>query len=191
LATAAVPALSSACARESGHTVASNAINSPSANMRPEETSHMVRRLEGIENVLAAELGFAPQLADEIILVALELSLRELPLVVNLPFEQALRLGAQVVAMGAVAVSLAPPRGMLARPGMESGTGRVELLAGRLFGPGLFPQALLAVRDAARAGIPIIGGCGVYSQADAAAMLEAGALAAQVDAALWRGDFGS
>jgi dihydroorotate dehydrogenase (NAD+) catalytic subunit len=157
---------------------------------RPEETAQMVRRLEAIENVLAAELGFAPQLADEIILVALELSLSELPLIVNLPFEQALRLGARIVAMGAVAVSLAAPRGMLARSGTASGAGRGELLAGRLFGPGLFPQALLAVRDAARAGIPIIGGCGVYSQADAAAMLEAGALAVQVDTALWRGDFG-
>jgi dihydroorotate dehydrogenase (NAD+) catalytic subunit len=157
---------------------------------RPEETSHMVRRLEGVENVLAAELGFAPQLADEIILVGLEMSLSELPLIVSLPFEQALRLGAQIVALGAVAVSLAAPRGLLSRSGSESETGPEQWLAGRLFGPGLFPQALLTARDAARAGIPIIGGCGVYSSADAAAMLEAGALAVQVDTALWRGDFG-
>lgn len=158
---------------------------------RPEETAHMVRRLEGLENVLAAELGFAPQLADEIILVALEMSLSELPLIVSLPFEQTLRLGAQIVAMGAAAVSLAAPRGMLPRSGGESGAGQREMLAGRLFGPALFPQALLTVRDAVRAGIPVIGGCGVYSQTDAAAMLEAGSLAVQVDTALWRGDFGA
>lgn len=158
---------------------------------RPEETARMVRSLEGVENVLAAELGFAPQLADEIILLALEMSLSELPLIVSLPFEQTLRLGAQIVALGAAAVSLAAPRGMLPRSGGESGAGRVEMLAGRLFGPGLFPQALLTVRDAVRAGIPIIGGCGVYAQTDAGAMLEAGALAVQVDTALWRGDFGA
>lgn len=158
---------------------------------RPEETAHMVRRLEGIENVLAAELGFAPQLADEIILVALEMALGELPLIVSLPFEQTLRLGAQIVAMGASAVSLGAPRGLLPRSGRVGDAGNGELLAGRLFGPGLFPQALLTVRDAARAGIPVIGGCGVYSETDAAAMLEAGALAVQVDTALWRGNFSS
>jgi dihydroorotate dehydrogenase len=156
---------------------------------RPEETAHMVRRLEGVDNVLAAELGFAPQLTDEIIMVALELSQGELPLIVSLPFEQALRLGARVVEMGAAAVGLAAPRGMLPPSGGEGRAGPEELLTGRLFGPGLFPQALLTVRDAARAGIPVIGGCGVYSQADATVMLQAGAFAVQVDASIWRGDF--
>jgi dihydroorotate dehydrogenase len=32
---------------------------------RPEETSHMVQMLEGIENVMAVELGFAPLLAND------------------------------------------------------------------------------------------------------------------------------
>jgi len=168
---------------------------------RPEETAHMVRRLEGLESVMAAELGFAPQLADEIILVALEMSLGELPLIVSLSFEQALRLGAQAVAMGAAAVSLGAPRGLLPPSGDRHALAEAEndkggiasekgaVIAGRLFGPGLLPQALLTVRDAARAGIPIIGGCGVYSAADASAMLEVGALAVQLDSALWRGDF--
>jgi dihydroorotate dehydrogenase len=144
---------------------------------RPEETLRMVRQLENVENVMAVELGFAPLLADDIILLAVEMSAGELPLIVNLPWEQVLRLGPQVLAAGAEAVSLAAPRGM------------VEQVTGRLFGPALLAQSMLLVREAARAGIPLIGGCGVYSKENASAMLAAGALAVQVDAVLWRGDF--
>ncbi len=149
---------------------------------RPEETQRMVRQLENVENVMAAELGFAPLLADDIILLAVEMSAGELPLIVHLPWEQVLRLGPQVLAAGAEAVSLAAPRGALAaRDG--------RLVSGRLFGPALFAQSLLLVSEATRAGIPLIGGCGVYSKENVSAMLAAGALAVQVDTALWRGDF--
>lgn len=144
---------------------------------RPEETARMVRMLESVENVAAVELGFAPLLADDILLMAVELSAGELPLIVNLPWEQVLRLGPRTVAGGAEAVSLAPPRGL------------VEGVSGRLFGPALFAQSLLVAREAVRAGIPLIGGCGVYSRENASAMLEVGVLAVQVDAVLWRGDF--
>jgi dihydroorotate dehydrogenase (NAD+) catalytic subunit len=166
---------------------------------RPDETSSMVRMLEGVENVVAAELGFAPLLADDIVLVALEMSLGELPLIVNLPFEQVLTLGPRCMDAGAAAVSLAAPRGMLpplsslhfertsAQNGGIEGGGRQ--VTGRLFGPALFAQSLLVVNNAVRAGIPVIGGCGVYSKENASAMLAAGALAVQVDTVLWRGDF--
>lgn len=156
----------------------------------------MVRALEPAENVLAAELGFAPQLSDEIILLALEMSLGELPLIVSLPFEQVLRLGARLIQMGAAAISIAGPRGMLPLPHPPSSGDttplpghKPELVSGRLFGPAFFAQSLLLVRDAARAGIPIIGSAGVYSARDVDVMLAAGALAVQVDTALWRGDF--
>ncbi len=144
---------------------------------RPEETQRMVRQLENTENVMAVELGFAPLLADDIIVLAVEMSAGELPLIVNLPWEQVLRLGARVLAAGAEAISLAAPRGLL------SGT------TGRLFGPALLAQSLLLTREAARSGIPVIGGCGVYSQESLDAMLSAGALAVQVDAVLWRDGF--
>ena len=147
---------------------------------RPDETQRMVHQLESVENIMAVELGFAPLLADDIILLAVELAASEIPIIVNLPWEQVLRLGPQVLAAGAEAVSLAAPRGAL--PADNGGT-----LTGRLFGPALFAQALLLTREAVRAGIPLIGGGGVYSKENASAMLEAGALAVQVDAALWRG----
>ena len=144
---------------------------------RPEETRDMVRALEGLENIAAVELGFAPLLADDIILLACEMSRGELPLIVCLPPEVVLRLGPSVLSQGAAAISFAAPRGTLSSKG--------KIVAGRLFGPSLFPQTLDIVSTAARVGIPTIAGGGVYSSDDANAMLAAGAIAVQFDAQLW------
>ena len=144
---------------------------------RPDETEQMVQALEGVENILAAELGFAPLLAPDIIALAVELCRGELPLIVSLPAEQVLGLGPRLIQLGAAAISLSPPRGTLPRNG--------ELVSGRLFGPSLFPKALEAIHSAARLGLPLIGSGGVCSQVDMDAMLKAGALAVQVDSALW------
>jgi dihydroorotate dehydrogenase (NAD+) catalytic subunit len=158
---------------------------------RPEETAAMVRRLEGLDGVMAAELGFAPQLADELILLAADMSLGELPLIASLPFEQVLRLGPRLIDMGVQAVSLAAPRGLLRLPAAGTSAHGIELVTGRLLGPALFAQSLLIVRDAVRARLPVIAGCGVYSQSEIEAMLQVGALAVQLDSTLWRGDFDS
>jgi len=161
---------------------------------RPEETARMVRRLESVENVIAAELGFAPQLTDEIIYYAVEMAVGELPLIVNLPFEQVLRVGPRVIQLGAAAVSLSAPRGMLSltpNPFAQHPDGapseKGEQVTGRLYGLALFAQSLLATRDAVRAAVPMIGGGGVYSKENANALLQAGALAVQFDSVLWRG----
>ena len=45
---------------------------------RPEETQRMVRMLEGIDNVMAVELGFAPLLSNDIILLNLEMCVGDL-----------------------------------------------------------------------------------------------------------------
>jgi len=148
---------------------------------RPDESMRMVQSLEGLENIAAVELGFAPLLADDIILLTIEMSLGELPLIVSLPVEQVLSLGPRAVQQGAAAISLAAPRGLIP---LETG----EQVTGRLSGAGLFPQSLLTVRDAARAGIPVIGAGGVGSKENADAMLSVGALAVQIDASLWKGD---
>ncbi len=149
---------------------------------RPEETARMVQKLEGVENVAAVELGFAPHLAADIILIALEMSLGELPLIVSLAWEQVLSLGPRVMQAGAIAISLSAPRGALPAPLTQSG-----VVTGRLYGPALFPQALDVVQNAVKLGLPVIGAGGVYSKENASAMLAAGALAVQVDSALWRG----
>ncbi len=155
---------------------------------RPEETQQMARMLESHENVMAAELGFAPLLADDIILLTLEMCLGELPLIFSLPVEQALSLGPRLMQEGAQAISVAAPRGSTLTPN-PSPTGREGLITGRLFGPSLFPQTLHVVESAAKLGIPIIGAGGVWTKENADAMLSVGALAVQVDAALWNPAF--
>ncbi len=144
---------------------------------RPGETKQMVQAVEGMENVLAVELGFAPLLAPDIIALAVEMCRGELPLIVSLPAEQIMDLGPRLIELGAAALSLSAPRGALPKDG--------GLVTGRLFGPALYPKSLETIHLAGRLGLPVIGAGGVSSQADAGAMLAAGALAVQVDSALW------
>ena len=144
---------------------------------RPEESKRMVQTLEGIENVMAVELGFAPMLADDIIRLTLEMCLGELPLVFSLSVEQVLSLGPRLVQDGAAAISISAPRGALTRDG--------QLINGRIHGPSLFPRSLEIVHSASKVGIPIIGGGGVWGDEDVADMLAAGAMAVQIGTALW------
>src|SRR5512133_3306882 len=147
---------------------------------RPEETQRMVHTLETQENVMAAELGFAPLLANDIILLTLEMCLSELPLIFSLPVEQVLSLGPRLIQEGAQAISIAAPRGALPlTPNLS------PLITGRLYGPSLFPQTLETVYSAAKIELPIIGAGGVWTKEDVEAMLSVGALAVQVDAVLW------
>jgi dihydroorotate dehydrogenase (NAD+) catalytic subunit len=155
----------------------------------PEATARMVELLERVENIMAAELGFAPLLADDIILTSLEMAMGELPLIVSLPAEQAIILGPRIIETGAVAVSLSAPRGSLSIQPDPSSAGSEELIAGRLYGPGLFPQSLETVHRLAGMGVPVIGGGGVYTQEQVEIMKQAGAMAVQLDAILWRGGF--
>jgi dihydroorotate dehydrogenase len=152
---------------------------------RPEETKQMVESLEGRENVTAVELGFAPLLADDIIVLAIEMCQGELPLIVSLGAQQILSLGPRALETGAAALSLATPRGMLAVPHNPASESSPELISGRLFGPAQFPKSLETVYAAARLGLPIYGAGGVYSKENAEAMIAAGALGVQMDAGLW------
>jgi dihydroorotate dehydrogenase (NAD+) catalytic subunit len=156
---------------------------------RPEETARMVEALEGMESILAVELGFAPLLSDEIILTSLKMARGEIPLIISLPPEQAVSLGPRLVESGAAAISLSAPRGLLAAKDEASSTNTGDLVAGRLYGPGLFPRSLEIVRRLAGAGVPVIGAGGIFKEEQVVAMMKAGALAVQLDAVLWLGDF--
>jgi dihydroorotate dehydrogenase len=115
-------------------------------------------------------------------LLTLEMCLGELPLIFSVPMEQVLGLGPRLMQEGAQAVSISPPRG-------SHVAGQKSIVSGRLYGPSLFPHSLDTVGNAARLGIPIIGAGGVWSKENAEAMISAGALAVQVDAALWNPAF--
>jgi dihydroorotate dehydrogenase (NAD+) catalytic subunit len=147
---------------------------------RPEETKQMVQTLESVDNIMAVELGFAPLLSNDILLLTLEMCIGELPLIFCLPTEQILSLGPRLIDAGADVISIAAPRGALTAIGGE-------LIEGRLFGPSLLPQSLEMVHAAAELGLPIIGAGGLYSKQNAEMMISVGALAVQMDAILWRG----
>lgn len=145
---------------------------------RPEETQQMVRQLENIENVMAVQLGFAPLLSDDIILLNLEMCLGELPLIFALPHEQVLSLGVKLIQEGASAISISSPRGTMYDEDKN-------IITGRMYGKSLFPRSLDIVRSAGMIGLPMIGAGGVWDDADVEAILSAGAMAVETDIRLW------
>lgn len=154
-----------------------------------ETLATMVTQLETVEGVAAIELGVPPEAEAELVQRLIEACLGELPLVVRLPLDRAVSLADELAESGLgealAAVSLAPPRGAL--PASASNL-EWEWAVGRLYGPALFPHALAAVRAVRRIGLPVIGGCGIYTSPQVHAMLGCGAIGVQLDSVLWRGD---
>jgi dihydroorotate dehydrogenase (NAD+) catalytic subunit len=145
-----------------------------------EELSQMAKHLEGRDGVAGLEVGL-PANADEFSVQALtRAACGELAVIVRLPLDAPGELAEAAVAAGAAAVSLGPPRGALLNS-------QGEIVSGRLYGPALFPLALQAVKRLTTLGLTVIGSGGIYSQRDVDVMLAAGAVAVQLDAALWRG----
>lgn len=144
------------------------------------ECETMLRMLEGRAGVAGVEVGLAAEVDWREAQAMTAAAIGELPVILRLPLERALELANPVMEAGASAVSLGPPRGAL--PTKEGG-----IVSGRIYGPGVFPLALQMVKSLARMGVPVIGAGGVYQPGDGEAMLAAGAIAVQIDVALWRG----
>ena len=144
----------------------------------PEELAAMVRRLETVEGVMGIEVGWPPDCQPDLARAIVAAAQGELPVVARLPFEQAAQLVKSVEGTSFAAISLGPPRGSL--PNSLGG-----LVHGRLYGPALFPRALNLVHELVQLGMKVIAAGGVYHPNEAQAMLDAGALAVQFDAALW------
>jgi dihydroorotate dehydrogenase (NAD+) catalytic subunit len=147
----------------------------------PPEAQQMVQRLEGVEGVMALELGLPPGVRGEEARALIEAAYGELPLVVSLPLTLASEPWvAALPEWGVSALTLTGPRGILLT---DSG----RPVSGRLMGPALLPQMLAAVQSVRRLGLQIIAGAGVYRRQDAQALRDAGAWAVQIDSVLWRG----
>jgi dihydroorotate dehydrogenase (NAD+) catalytic subunit len=147
----------------------------------PEEIQQMVRRLEGREGVMAVELGLPADIRAEAALALIEAAYGELPLIVQLPLTSVNETWvSSLVGTHVSALSLGAPRGTLL-----DDAGRP--VSGRLYGPALFPFTLSAVQTLRKLGLPTIAGPGVYRHQDAQALLNAGALAVQLDTVLWHG----
>ncbi len=154
----------------------------------PQEIERMVRALESQESVSAIELGIAPETEPEQALSLTRAAVGELPLVVNFPLTAAAESWIdKLTGLGASAVSLGAPRGLLPAVRNPGAVGMpvAGMLAGRLYGPAILPLTLAAVRSLRRQPLPVIAGGGVYRKADGEALLAAGAVAVQLDSVLW------
>lgn len=149
---------------------------------RGEEVFEITRRLETLENLAALELGMPPEASPALAAEMVSAALSEHPVIARLPLEHAEELVSVVIDSGAAAISLGAPRGAL--PGASG-----KIIKGRLYGPSVFPLALETLQRLLRLGSPVIAGGGVYGPLQAEAMLQAGAVAVQLDAVLWRGGF--
>ena len=145
-----------------------------------EELAKMARRLETVEGVSGLEVGVVSDASAEMVVALTQAASGELPVITQLSMERSIELASAAIQAGAVAVSLAPPRGII--PAQDG-----ELVQGRLYGPAILPLALRMVHELTQLGIPTIGAGGIYTQKHKKAMLTAGALAVQLDGLLWRG----
>jgi dihydroorotate dehydrogenase len=148
----------------------------------PREMQKMVVKLEVVENVIGVELGFPAEISAEEVGEVLSASTGELELIARVALARAVELAPALVEAGASAVCLGPPRGVL--PNADG-----NLNSGRMYGPGIFPQAMFVTKELTRMGVPVIAGGGVHSTDQVESLQAAGALAVQVDTALWRGDW--
>lgn len=143
------------------------------------ETVHeMVRKLEGLENVIAVELGLPVNCDVSSLLNFLESASGEYPVIVSLSPGQIQRLTETLATHQPAAIHLLAQYGTLVQ---EDG----GLISGRLFGPSFFPLTLSAAKTIIDVGLPVIAGCGVYKPEQAKALLDIGAYAVSLHAVLW------
>lgn len=142
--------------------------------------TQMVQRLEVCENVIAVELGFAPDTNADEAGMLIDSAFGELPIIICLNPYQVSTIAPALVDSRVSMVHICEARGML--PDDDG-----KLVRGRLYGPGLFPTALPAVHELAALGFSVIGGGGVYTNAQVKTLFQAGAAAVSLDAVFWHG----
>jgi dihydroorotate dehydrogenase len=145
---------------------------------QPEELGHMVPQLESLGNVHAIEIGIPPDGGPELVRALLAAAVGERPIIARIGLGQVAVLAAVAMDAGASAISLGAPR-----------TANAEGQEGRVYGRQVLEQAQAVTQNLLAAGIPVVSAGGVFSTADGQQLLDAGALAVQIDIALWRGEF--
>jgi dihydroorotate dehydrogenase len=145
-----------------------------------ETLAEMTRHLENMDGVTGVEVGVSSEASIDSVIALTQAANGELPVIVRLPMERAAEMASAAVQAGAIAISLAPPRGTIP---LSDG----EMVHGRLYGPAILPISMRIVRELVQLGIPTIGAGGIYTQEHIKVMLSAGAMAVQLDGALWRG----
>jgi hypothetical protein len=144
----------------------------------PETLAEMIQKLEGLENVVAVELGLPPDCTPEGLAAFVEAAVGELPTILSLNPDQIPVLLPALNALHPAAVHLTQPRGTL--PGLDS-----ALVTGRLYGPAVFPQVLHAARALVAGDLQVIADGGGHTPWQAEALLGVGVAAVGLAEALW------
>lgn len=145
----------------------------------PYEVQNMVRQLEERQCISAVELGLPPNVSMKSQYELVEAAVGELPFFVCVPLDRTEpAIIDKIASLGVDGVVISAPRGLM----MQDGKCR----QGRLYGPSLHPQMMEALHRLRGINLPLIAGCGIFSQEQGEAALEAGAAAVQVDAWMWK-----
>jgi hypothetical protein len=144
----------------------------------PETLVEMVRKIEGLENILAIELGLPPDCTPDALAGFVTAAVGELAVIPCLnPYQVPVLLPA-LRELAPTAVHLTLPRGTL--PGPDG-----ALVTGRLYGPALFPQMLKAARTLVDAGFQVIADGG-NDPLQTEALLGAGVTGVGLTEELWK-----
>ncbi|MCC6615758.1 MAG: nitronate monooxygenase [Anaerolineae bacterium] len=138
-------------------------------------------RIDEEEDIDAVELGIGDETSvEEVARLVRAAEQLEKPLIARVPYQDALPLARACADAGADAVVVcSAPRGTA-----RDSSGR--LISGRVYGPLIRPMTLRLVGQIVRAlSVPVIGAGGIHTAQDARDYLEAGAVAVQVDSAVW------
>ena len=147
----------------------------------PADIARTVGALEGTGVVAGLEIDLpdnaSPTEAARLVAAARQ---SELPLLVRLPLAQAVDTSPACVEMGADALVVAAPPVAAARH--LSG----QVITGYLYGPAVHALVLPVLLDVrSQVDVPLIGCGGIHNIADARTFLDAGAVAVQVDSAIF------
>lgn len=145
----------------------------------PRDLAVMVRKLEGLENLLAIELGLPTDCDAAMLSALMAAGMGELPVIPCLSPEQLPVLLKTLEDLQPVALHLVEPRGAL-----PDAAG--EIITGRLYGPAIFPVMLGAVQQLIRSGVRVIANGGVVATWQADVLLEVGVTAVGLGSALWQ-----
>lgn len=144
----------------------------------PESLADMIRKLEGLENIMAVELGLPPNCTPQLLSQLMDAAFGELPVILCLDPEQIPILKETLSEINPSVLRLTEPRGTLP-------DARGELVSGRLYGPGIFPAMLNAAGQLKDFGHPLIVNGGIYNQSQAKVLLEMGVTAVGLGSLLW------
>ena len=144
----------------------------------PESMAEMIRKLEGIENIMAVELGLPPGCTPQLLSQVMDAALGEIPIILCLSPEQISPLQESLSEITPIALHLTEPRGTLPDP-------KGKLVSGRIYGPGIFPTMLNAAGQLIDSGHQLIVSGGIFNQKQAQTFLDMGITAVGLGSFLW------